>query len=212
MQEETPVTLNEQELAKLRKDIMKLKDKLSSLEADWDYDKKIAEELYNKHLQVIADEKRQQQLEARQQLKKEKEEQAVEPSNNNEEEDDDEGGLFGGMMMDEEQEMESMSQSQTTSSTEWKLIQLDVPKSYTGRYPKDFLLDYCNKHKFGKQSFNTTNMGAGIWRSTVKIVKNARNLEYISFELPADVGTFNRQDAEQLVSVRLAIRYFVLGH
>lgn len=187
----------------MKKDIKKLKDRLASLEADWDYDKKATEEIYNKKLQAIMEEKRQQQAAAREELKKkiaeeqEKVEETAEVGS-----DDDEGGMFGGMMMDEEEEMSSMTQTQPiSSSTQWNIIQIDAPKSYTGRYPKDFLLDYCNKQKYGKQMFNSSTVGASIWRSTVKILKNAKNMNYTTFELPSDMGASSRQDAEQIVSV-----------
>jgi ATP-dependent RNA helicase DHX29 len=204
-EEEIPITLAEEELTKVRKDIKKLKEKLASLEADWDFDKTRADEIYTKELQIITEEKRKQQAEVKALLRKNRQEQHIHtPVEKEQEDSDEEGGLFGGLIMDEEEEAAAMASTLTAStSIQWDIVDLSVPKSYVGRYPKDTLLDYCNKQKLGKQSFDSLNMGSGVWRSSVRIIKEGYNAIPLRFELPDKLGTLNRHDAEQLVAVSL---------
>lgn len=199
--ETTAPALSEAEMGKLKKDIKKVKEKLSSLEADWDFDKKKAEEFYNKKIEIINQENRQKQMEERAQIKKmqDKEEEKTPEVKEDENDDDDEGGLFGGLMMDDE---ESTAPTTTTASTaiQWNNIDLTVPKSWMGRYPKDLLLDFCNKQKLGKQNFSSSTVSAGIWRSSLKIVKDGYSCIPLMVELPEELCTSNRQDAEQLMA------------
>lgn len=207
--EEIPaIVLTDEELVKARKNIKNLKDRLASLEADWEFDKRKAEEMCTKELQNITDQKRKQQAEARALSKKkqqeEKDQQADVPVDEEQEEDDEEGGLFGGLMMDEEEEAAAMTSAPTTSTCiQWNIVDLSVAKAYAGKYPKDTLLYYSNKQKLGKLSFNSSNIGSGIWRSSLKITKEGYSTIPLRFELPTDLGTSNRHDAEQLVAVSL---------
>lgn len=209
-----PIVLTEAELEKTRKDIKKLKGKLASLEADWDFDKNTAQEIYTEKLKVIVEKKRKEQIEAQAQLKKkqkeEEEEAAAAPALKTEETDktdgqedeDEEGGLFGGLMMDEEEEAAIMANTTASAtSISWNIIDLSVPKSYVGTYPKDIMLEHCNKQKLGRLSYNATNEGPGIWRATLKIVKEGYSNISLKFELPDAVGTESKQDAMQLIAV-----------
>ncbi|KAK4518444.1 uncharacterized protein ATC70_008662 [Mucor velutinosus] len=201
-----PIVLTDAQLEKTRKDIKKLKDKLASLEADWDFDKKAAQELYTEKVMAVAEKNRQEKIEAQAQLKKKQQEEAEASSAATEEasekvDDDDEGGLFGGLMLGEEEEAAIMATTTTptTASTNWNIVDLSVSKSYVGRYPKDIMLDHCNKQKLGKISYNATNEGSGIWRATVKIAKDGYNL-LLKYELPEATGASSKQDAIQLIA------------
>jgi ATP-dependent RNA helicase DHX29 len=203
-EEEAPIVLTDEELTKARKDIKKLKERLASLEADWDFDKTKAEEIYTKELQIIADEKGKQQAEARILLrKKQQEEQVDTPVEKEQEDDDEEGGLFGGLMMDEEEAAAMESTPAASTHVQWTIVDLSVPKPYVGKYPKSTLLDHCNKQNLGKQSFNSSSVGSGIWRSSLKITKEGYSTVPLRFELPEELGTSNRHDAEQLVAVSI---------
>ncbi|KAL9542861.1 hypothetical protein PS6_009585 [Mucor atramentarius] len=209
-----PIALTDAQLEKTRKDIKKLKDKLASLEADWDFDKSAAQELYAEKIKVIAEKKRQEQIEAQAQLKKKQQEEAdasrtttketsenVDSEKADDDDDDEEGGLFGGLMMGEEEEAAIMANTATptTTSTNWNIVDLSVPKSYVGRYPKDIMLDHCNKQKLGRISYNATNEGSDIWRATIKIDKEGYNLS-LKYQLPEAMGASSKYDAIQLVA------------
>ena len=101
--------------------------------------------------------------------------------------------------MTEEEEQQTTTSS-VTQSTSWQIIDLNLLKSYSGRYPKDLLLDYCNKHKLGKQSWNTTHIASGIWRASLKIQKQGYDHLPMQFELPEHECASSKSDAEQLVS------------
>ncbi|KAL0141621.1 P-loop containing nucleoside triphosphate hydrolase protein [Mucor lusitanicus] len=207
------IALTDAQLEKTRKDIKKLKDRLASLEADWDFDKKAAQELYVEKVKVIAEKKRQEQKEAQVLLKKKQQEEAEAAAEaeatkkasekvDEDEDEDDEGGLFGGLMMGEEEEaaiMATTTTPTTTASVNWNIVDLSVPKSYVGRYPKDIMLDHCNKQKLGRISYNATNEGSGIWRATIKIAKEGYNLS-LKYELPEATGASSKQDAIQLIA------------
>lgn len=198
-EENTTPVLSDTETEKLRKDIKKINEKISSLEADWDFDKKKAEELYSKKIEIITQEIRQKQIEERAQMKKMQEEKGEEKVEEVEEDDDDDdGGLFGGLMMDDE---EGAASTLTTTSIQWNIVDLAVPKSWMGRYPKDLLLDYCSKQKLGKQSFSSNTVSASIWRSSLKVIKDGYSRIPLLFELPQEIGTSNRHDAEQLMAL-----------
>ncbi|KAI7901054.1 P-loop containing nucleoside triphosphate hydrolase protein [Cokeromyces recurvatus] len=209
VKDETTVVSGE-ELQKTLKKIRALKDKLASLEVDWDFDKQKAKDCHNRLLQQITEEKRQQELRVRKERLKEKEQKEKEQKEKSKEEHDmdlnvdindmdDEDGLFGGLMMDEEEENAILATSTTTTiPTHWNIIEFNIPESYKGKLPKDLLLEYCNKRKWGKQSYNSTNIAYGIWRSTLKIENNS---ELSSFELPDTMATSNRQDAVQLIAL-----------
>ncbi|KAI9271222.1 P-loop containing nucleoside triphosphate hydrolase protein [Helicostylum pulchrum] len=195
--------LSDTEIDKLRKDIKKLKESLISLEADWDFDKNKADALYTKQAEKIEIENRQKLAEARAQLKKEQEEQKnkgkeIEPvkEEGSDDEDDDEGGLFGGLMMDDDE----VTPSTPGATVKFNIVDLSVPKSWMGRYPKDLLLDYCNKHKLGQQKFNTSTVSSGIWQSSLKVIKDGYSSIPLRFELPKELCTNNKHDAEQLVA------------
>lgn len=197
---ETPA-LSDAEMMKLKKDIKKIKEKLSSLEADWDFDKKKAEELYAKKKEIIAQEIREKQMEERIQMKKMQEEKKKEEVPEKEEEDDeDEGGLFSGLMLDDEESTKSDTVT-TGTAIQWKIVDLNVPKTWMGRYPKDLLLDFCNKQKLGKQNYNSNTVSGGIWRSSLKIVKDGYSSLPLTFELPQGICASNRHDAEQLMAL-----------
>lgn len=169
--------------------------------------------MYTEKLKVIVEKKRKEQIEARAQLKKkqkEEEEEAAAPALQTEETDktdgqedeDEEGGLFGGLMMGEEEEAAIMANTAApAASISWNIVDLSVPKSYVGTYPKDIMLDHCNKQKLGRLSYNATNEGPGIWRATLKIVKEGYSNISLKFELPDAVGTESKQDAMQLIAV-----------
>ncbi|KAI8355119.1 P-loop containing nucleoside triphosphate hydrolase protein [Choanephora cucurbitarum] len=179
------------EIEKTMKEIKKLKDRMSSLEADWDFDPSKANELFLEYSRLAAEKQRQQAIETARQKSAE----AKESAENRETASDDEGGLFGGMLM-----MEEDTTSSVTQSTHWQIIDLNLPTSYSGRYPKDLLLDYCNKHKLGKQSWNTTHIASGIWRASLKIQKQGYDHLPMQFELPEHECASSKSDAEQLVS------------
>lgn len=204
-----PIVLTDAQLEKTRKDVKKLKDKLASLEADWDFDKRAAQDIYAEKVKVIAEKERQEQREAQAQLKKKQQEEAEalatkEPSDkvDGDNDEDEEGGLFGGLMMGEEEEADIMANttSLTSTSVNWHIVDLSVPKSYVGRYPKDIMLDHCNKQKLGRISYNATNEGSDIWRATIKIAKEGHSLS-LKYELPEATGASSKQDAIQLTAV-----------
>ncbi|KAG2237503.1 hypothetical protein INT48_005539 [Thamnidium elegans] len=194
--------LSDTETEKLRKDIKKLKESLISLEADWDFDKNKADALYTKQVEKIELENRQKLAEARAQLKKEQEEQKnkekkIEPlKQEGSDDDDEEGGLFGGLMMDDEE----VAPSTSSATVKLNIVDLSVPKSWMGKYPKDLLLDYCNKHKLGRQRFDTSIVSSGIWQSSLKVIKDGYSSIPLRFELPKELCTNNKHDAEQLVA------------
>lgn len=202
-----------------------MKDRLASLEADWDFDKKAAQELYVEKVKVIAEKKRQEQKEAQVLLKKKQQEEAEAAAEaeatkkasekvDEDEDEDDEGGLFGGLMMGEEEEaaiMATTTTPTTTASVNWNIVDLSVPKSYVGRYPKDIMLDHCNKQKLGRISYNATNEGSGIWRATIKIAKEGYNLS-LKYELPEATGASSKQDAIQLIAVSIQAPWNTLSY
>lgn len=193
---ESPViVLTDEELIKLNKDMKKLKDKLYSLEADWDFDKKKAEELYLERIRLISEEKRQKAVEEKSREKEPTETvEDVEVDN-----DDEEGGMFGGLLM--EDESESTVVSTPTESAQWKIVDLKTSKSWMGKYPKNLVQDYCTRQNLGKQKFSASNVGAGIWRATLNIHKVENNIDALHFDLPENIGAENRHDAEQLVAL-----------
>jgi hypothetical protein len=139
--------------------------------------------------------------EEKEEKKEEKKEEAP-ADNENEDEDDGEGGMFGGLMMDEEQEsVATPTPTSQAATVQRNIVDLAVPKSWMGKYPKDLLLEYCNKHKLGKQSFSSDNVGSGIWRASLKIVKDGYSSIPLKFELPEELGASNRHDAEQLIAL-----------
>ncbi|CEP11897.1 hypothetical protein [Parasitella parasitica] len=208
---DTPIVLTDAELEKTRKDVKKLKDNMATLEADWDFDKKIAQDMYTEKLSLAAEKRRKQEQEAREQMikKQREDEQAksaelgekAEKTGNEEDEDEEDGGLFGGLLLGEEEEAAMMANKTTSTVTtvSWNIVDLSVPKSYVGRYPKDIMLDHCNKQKFGKLSYNATNEGPGIWRATLKIATEGYNLS-MKFELPDAVAAESKHDATQLIA------------
>ncbi|KAI8635931.1 P-loop containing nucleoside triphosphate hydrolase protein [Parasitella parasitica] len=207
---DNPIVLTVAQIAKTRKDVRHIKDKLASLEVDWDFDKKIAQNIYIEKLGLVAEKKRKEQQEALEQMikkqQKEAEERAIsteleEKAEDEEDEEDEEGGLFGGMLMDEEKEAAIMANTTacTTAITSWNIVDLSVPKSYVGRYPKDIMLEHCNKQKLGTLSYNATKEGSGIWRATLKIATEGYNLS-MQYELPVGVAAESKQDAIQLIA------------
>lgn len=193
---ESPVVaLTDEELVKLNRDIKKLKDKLYSLEADWDFDKKKAEELYLERIRLIVEEKRQKVVE-----ENSREKEPVEKVQEIQvDDDDDEGGMFGGLLM--EDESESTVVSAPTESIQWNIVDLTTSKSWIGKYPKNLIQDYCTKQNLGKQKFSVSNVGAGIWRASLNISKVENNIDTLHFDLPENMGADNRHDAEQLVAL-----------
>ncbi|CAO3643232.1 unnamed protein product [Mucor hiemalis] len=113
--------------------------------------------------------------------------------------DEDEDGMFGGLLMEDESEAPIVSNP--TESVQWNVIDLTTSKSWIGKYPKNLILDYCNKQKLGKQKFSAENVGGGIWRATLNINKVENNSDPLHFDLPENMGTDNRHDAEQLVAL-----------
>lgn len=208
--DEPVIALSDAEIEKTRKDIKKLKDKITSLEADWDFDKKKAEEIYLKQVEKFAEENRQKQIKEREELKKlqeekkkeEEEETPVMDGFEDNEDDDEEGGMFGGLMMDEEQESTPVAAAASSTITiQRNIVDLTVPKSWMGKYPKDLLSEYCNKQKFGKQSFTSVNVGAGMWLASLKIVQGGYSSVPLKFELHEELAASNRHDAEQLIAL-----------
>lgn len=169
--------------------------------------------MYTEKLKVITEKKRKVQIEAQAQLKKKQKEEEEEAAaaalqekdtdkTDGEEDEDEEGGLFGGLMMGEEEEAAIMANTiASATSISWKIIDLSVPISYVGTYPKDIILEHCNKQKLGRLSYNTTNEGPGIWRATLKILKEGHSNISLKFELPDAVGAESKQDAVQLIAV-----------
>ncbi|RCI04879.1 hypothetical protein CU098_000104, partial [Rhizopus stolonifer] len=204
--QQTKAPLTDAETQETMKSIKKLKDTLSSLEADWDFDKTRAQEVYIKQLEALKEEERQKKIEQKRQkgIEAALEKQLKKQSAHDSDKSDDEDGLFGGMLMNEEEEQAAMAtahQNGTSSSSKnWSIIDFAVPKSYVGRYPKDLLLEYCNKHHLGKQSFDSTNIGSGIWRASLKIRQNSYDNLSMQFELPEGLCCTSRQDAEQLAA------------
>ncbi|KAI9471811.1 MAG: P-loop containing nucleoside triphosphate hydrolase protein [Benjaminiella poitrasii] len=192
----TPILTGEA-LQKTLKDIKKLKDKLASLEADWEFDKQKANDNYIHLLRQISEEKQKQMIETRENMKREQ--QKIKEENDDIDlniNDDDEGGLFGGLLMNEEEESAALSNNIVT--TDLEIVELDIPKSYMGKHPKDLLLEYCNKQRWKNQSYNSTKIDYAKWKSTLKIDKN---IEYLKVELPNTMAASNKQDAEQLIAL-----------
>ncbi|KAI8380367.1 P-loop containing nucleoside triphosphate hydrolase protein [Blakeslea trispora] len=195
------VPLSAAETEKTMKEIKKLKDRLSSLEADWDFNKSKAEALYAEYTQLETQKQRQQAQEQAKQKSIETKEVKVNHDATDTQESEDEGGLFGGMLMTEEEEQAiASSPAVQVESFDWRVIDLSLPKSYVGRFPKDLLLEYCNKHKLLKQTYHSTNMANGIWRATLKIQTQGYNHLPMTFELPEKCCASTKLDAEQLVA------------
>ncbi|KAL4215433.1 ATP-dependent RNA helicase dhx29 [Rhizopus microsporus] len=184
------------------KEVKHIKDSLSSLEIDWEFDQRKANELYLKKLELAAEEKRKVQEE---EIKARKESEQGKPKDNrdvlDDDVEDDEGGLFGGLMGEEEEAAYGTEgANQPNTETSWTIIELSVPQSWKGQYPKDVLTDYCKRNSLGKQTYKTTEHGFGTWRSALKIAQDKHPNEPLCFELPKGLATNSRNNAENLIA------------
>lgn len=185
------------------KEVKHIKDSLSSLEIDWEFDQRKANELYLKKLELAAEEKRKIQEE---EIKARKESEQDKPKDNrdvlDDDVDDDEGGLFGGLMGEEEEAAYGTEgANQLNTEARWTIIELSVPQSWKGQYPKDVLADYCKRNSLGKQTYKTTEHGFDTWRSALKIAQDKHPNEPLCFELPEGLATKSRNNAENLIAV-----------
>lgn len=185
------------------KEVKHIKDSLSSLEIDWEFDQRKANELYLKKLELAAEEKRkiqEEEIKAR----KESEQDKLKDSRDvlDDDVEDDEGGLFSGLMGEEEEAVYSTeSANQPNTATGWTIIELSVPQSWKGQYPKDILADYCKRNSLGKQTYKTTQHGFDAWRSALKIAQDKHPNKPLCFELPEYLATNSRKNAENLIAV-----------
>ncbi|KAI8981985.1 hypothetical protein BDF20DRAFT_912195 [Mycotypha africana] len=213
-EEDPPKVLSDAEWVRVQKDIRKLKDKMASLEADWDFDPQKAMAIYHQHLEKIANENRQRQIEARALLKKQKQEEEAREElkkeayvivdhdtlhHNHSHEEEDEEGLFGGLLMGEEEEEAALTTN--PPSMAWNIIDLDLPTSSPRRLPKDALQEHCRKHHLGKSTYTSTLRGTNIWTSALILHSVNDSTEPLSFELPEGMAATTQPTAEQLIAI-----------
>lgn len=198
-----PKSVAEEELAVIIKEIKRSKDTLKSYEADWEFDKKRAQELYVKELETLAEINRKKHDEEvkkkREEKKQELEEQGLgkqQEEINEINEEDEEGGLFGGLIMAEEEMAANVPPSNNTVVS-WTFIDLTMKKSWKGRYPKEMLSEYCKRQNLGKQTYSTKEVSPGMWRSSLTIVKD--NLD-MTIDPPEGLVTESRMSSESLTA------------
>ncbi|KAG0174845.1 hypothetical protein DFQ28_007345 [Apophysomyces sp. BC1034] len=188
--------LSDTEVVEVQKKIDKLQQSLRNLEADWEYDKFKAAELYVSEQQRAAEEREQQ---------KHNEPDIHIPDDTPEpladeqptEDDDDDGGLFGGLLSEE---MEEVGTHIESSVSTWTVVNIATP-SWKGIYPKDQLQDYCKRHGHMKQTYSTSNVGAGLWRASIIITSKSTQDPRVVVDIPPGIATLSSQDAEQLAAV-----------
>lgn len=196
----------------LEKKITQIRQSMQTIENDWDFDKRKAQEIFvtmqREALEALKEarqRRREQELEEKQHTAKE--EKATVQQENDPLDlvggDDDDGGLFGNML-DEEEEQQQSTVTPNDSKEEkvsWQLVDLAKP-GWIGRYPKDMLQEFCKQNtEYRKQVYATTSLGGCRWRATVKLVSRQPFHDPRIVEIPHPYATNNTKDAEQLVAV-----------
>lgn len=194
-----------------------LRKTLRDLEANWEFDKKLAQELFIEKQQEAAERKRKEQQLMREQRSKESTENM--PHKEEEEakkvdeeiddfglgaiadDDEQEGGLFGALEMETET-------NNTFAAVKPALRILDAtPKSWKGKLPKDLLEEFCKKHDlYTRQTYSKTDLGAQRWRATVKLHPRNRHEEALTVDLPEHLAASSSRDAEHLVALAALFR------
>ncbi|KAG1404697.1 hypothetical protein G6F60_004143 [Rhizopus arrhizus] len=196
-------SLSEEQTKATEKEITRIKADIHNLEADWEYDKRTAQELFIKQLEIATEEKRkklQEDIEKRK-IEQEKQRWALEEkSETSEMEGDDEDGMFGGLMMAEEEMDSACNSTPSNTVTSWTVIDLTTEKSWKGMYPKEFLAEYCKKHGLGNQKFQSKEVSSGMWRSTLQIANGKQFNSFLKYESPEGVVTTARLSSENFTA------------
>ncbi|KAI7866161.1 P-loop containing nucleoside triphosphate hydrolase protein [Spinellus fusiger] len=184
--------------------IKDLRNTLSNLETDWEFDKK---QSHNALVALVAEKKKAH--EEREEENRRREESLPVPEVSSDpvssimnqttlmEEKEEEDTLLGGLMMEEEECLYERTFTNTSSLIKAEDFSVS---SWKGDLPKDLLKKYCEGIGYRVQSYTNQHISTNLWRATVHI-KKPRDLEAsLSYELPATLGATQCQDAEQLVA------------
>ncbi|KAF7731529.1 hypothetical protein EC973_009293 [Apophysomyces ossiformis] len=198
---DTDTQMTDTELIELQKKVKDIQQTLCNIEADWEYDKSKAAELYVAQQQKAAKERedrRQNPETAVGRTSDPATETAVKPELMKEEEDDDddEYSLFGGLMLEQ---MENSDVGASHSVTKWNVVNV-VTSSWKGKYPKHQLQDQSKRHGYITQKYSTSNIGTGLWRASVSLTSRYPQDPSVTVEIPEGLAATNAGDAEQLAA------------
>ncbi|KAI8388265.1 P-loop containing nucleoside triphosphate hydrolase protein [Radiomyces spectabilis] len=196
--QQTAHDLTPEEMQIIQAKMKKLRERMSSLENDFEYDKSEAHNIFldmkRKAVEKAKEEKerRASRSESEPQPREIASKQAVDPLTENSD-DDDLGDIFGGLSMLEQTE------SPKSTTVSYTVIDLTV-RNWMGKYPKDLLEDYCRKKQYRRLSFSADSPSTAIFRASLRLTDQHDTKKTI--ELPADIALASANEAKQYVSMQ----------